>query len=90
MSFWASKKALTPSLSTFRQTTAMEENSQILVDQGWRISPVPMYFLGFDISWLVMKEAFISPYDYQAYSFNEAMHIEMLVHPHHSIISRVA
>ncbi|GAA4308158.1 hypothetical protein [Nibribacter koreensis] len=68
----------------------MEENTQILLDQGWQISPAPMYFLGFDISWLVMKEAFISPYDRQAYSFNEAMRIEMLVHPHQSIISRVA
>ena len=78
------------SLRALRQTTAMEENSQILFHQGWQISPAPMYLLGFDISWLVMREAFVSPYDQKAYSFNEAMRIEMLVHPHQSIISSVA
>ena len=68
----------------------MEEFTKTLLSQGWQISSAPMYFLGFDISWLVMKEAFISPYDHKAYSFNDAMRIEMLIHPDHSIISDVA
>ncbi|QHL88290.1 hypothetical protein GU926_12945 [Nibribacter ruber] len=68
----------------------MEENAQLLLSQGWQISPVPMYFLGFDISWLVMKEAFVSPYDHRAYSFSEAMHLEMLAHPHQSLLSGLA
>ncbi|WP_207433838.1 hypothetical protein [Sabulibacter ruber] len=58
----------------------MEEDTQILLAQGWHLAFRPVFFLGFDISWLVMEEAFVSPYDHKEYRFNEAMHIESQNH----------
>ncbi|ALI98865.1 hypothetical protein [Rufibacter tibetensis] len=55
----------------------MKEDTYLLLNQGWQSSFKPIYFLGFDISWLVMEEAFISPFDHRKYSFNEAMRIAL-------------
>lgn len=54
----------------------MRRFTDILHEAGWKPSFAPAYFLGFDISWLVMREVFISPYDGNAYSFDEAMRQE--------------
>ncbi|KAA3440289.1 hypothetical protein [Rufibacter hautae] len=53
----------------------MDEDTHILLRQGWRWSLKPVYFMGFNISWLVMEEVFISPFDHQKYPFTEAMHL---------------
>ncbi|MBA9078484.1 hypothetical protein [Rufibacter quisquiliarum] len=59
----------------------MRRRHQILLEAGWKLSFVPMYFLGFDISWLVMKEMYTSPYDQQPYTFSNAMRQESQRHP---------
>ncbi|MGV3541206.1 MAG: hypothetical protein ACO1OQ_15425 [Rufibacter sp.] len=55
--------------------------SKLLLEAGWKMGMAPMYFLGFDISWLVMKEVFVSPYDHKPYSFSQAMRQETQRHP---------
>lgn len=62
----------------------------ILRQAGWERSFAPTYFLGFDISWLVMKEVFISPYDHKVYSFDNAMRQEAPYHPEIEALRRAA
>lgn len=51
---------------------------------------MPVYFLGMDISWLVMEEVFISPYDHKTYSFSQAMQQEQSLNGHLLQIIRAA
>jgi hypothetical protein len=53
----------------------METYPSILQEQGWKLSLGPVYFLGFDISWLVMNEAFISPFNHKKHLFPEALRL---------------
>jgi len=55
--------------------------TDVLAKTGWKRSFAPVRFLGFDISWLVMKEVFISPYNHRTYSFDEALRQEAPYHP---------
>ncbi|WP_192822431.1 hypothetical protein [Rufibacter sp. LB8] len=58
----------------------MKGYTTLLAQAGWKRSLAPIKVLGIDLSWLVMKEVFISPYNEQAYTFDEAMHQENQYH----------
>lgn len=64
--------------------------TDVLRKAGWKPTFAPAYFLGFDISWLVMREAFISPYNQQIYSFDEAMRQEAPYLPEVAAFRRAA
>lgn len=68
----------------------MRHYTTLLREAGWEMSFAPMYLLGLNISWLVMKEVFISPYDRQAYSFSDAMQQEKQQHPYFASTANLA